>query len=57
MVDGGGAPGGRLSVTGGFGHDGVSWRPRQGKEWTTPMLCGLYTVDGFGGRPPALACP
>lgn len=42
-------PGGRLSVTGGFGHDGVSWRLLPGEEWTTPVLHGLYTVDGFGG--------
>ncbi len=42
-------PGGRLNLTGGFGHDGVRWRLRPGEEWTTPVLCGLYTVDGFGG--------
>jgi alpha-galactosidase len=42
-------PGGRLSWTGGFGHDGVGWRLRPGEEWTTPAFHGLYTVDGFGG--------
>jgi alpha-galactosidase len=42
-------PDGRLCWTGGFGHDGVSWRLRPGEEWTTPAFYGLYTVDGFGG--------
>ena len=42
-------PGGRLSWTGGFGHDGVSWRLRPGEEWTTPVFAGLYAADGFGG--------
>src|SRR5262245_56751905 len=42
-------PGERLSFTGGFGHDGVSWRLEPGESWTTPVFAGLYTVDGFGG--------
>lgn len=42
-------PGGRLSFTGGFGHDGLSWSLRPGESWTTPVFCGLYTMDGFGG--------
>jgi alpha-galactosidase len=40
---------GRASVSGGFGHEGVSWRLEPGEEWTTPVFAGLYAPDGFGG--------
>jgi alpha-galactosidase len=40
--------GGRVGWSGGFGHDGVSWQLRPNEEWTTPILAGLYTSDGFG---------
>jgi alpha-galactosidase len=43
------SPAGRLSWTGGFGHDGTSWRLRPGEEWTTPVFAGLYCASGFGG--------
>jgi alpha-galactosidase len=43
------SPAGRVSVSGGFGHEGVSWRLRPGEEWTTPVFAGLYAADGFGG--------
>lgn len=39
---------GHLGWTGGFGHDGISWRLRPGEEWRTPVFAGLYTKDGFG---------
>ncbi len=42
-------PNGRLSWSGGFGHDGVSWRLRPGEEWSTPVFAGLYCAGGFGG--------
>jgi alpha-galactosidase len=39
---------GHVGWTGGFGHDGISWRLRPGEEWDTPVFAGLYTRDGFG---------
>ena len=36
---------GRLTVSGGFGQDGVVHRP----PLTTPVIAGLYTRGGFGG--------
>ena len=38
----------RVLVTGGFGHDGVSWRLDPGERLTTPTFAGLYTDGGFG---------
>ncbi|HTJ72060.1 MAG TPA: alpha-galactosidase [Actinospica sp.] len=38
----------RVQVTGGFGHDGVSWQLEPGESLTTPTFAGLYTADGFG---------
>ncbi|MFI6497460.1 alpha-galactosidase [Nonomuraea typhae] len=38
-------PGGRLSWTGGFGHEGLTW---QGAAWTTPVFAGLYSTGGYG---------
>ena len=38
----------RISLTGGFGHDGVSWRLSPGESLTTPTFTGLYTAGGFG---------
>jgi alpha-galactosidase len=40
---------GRLTVTGGFGQDGVVHRVGPGKPLTTPVSAGLYTNGGFGG--------
>ncbi|HEV2777831.1 MAG TPA: alpha-galactosidase [Actinophytocola sp.] len=40
---------GRVGWSAGFGHDGLAWHLRPGEEWTTPVLAGLYTSDGFGG--------
>jgi alpha-galactosidase len=38
----------RVRLTGGFGHDGVSWRLRPGERLSTPAFAGLYTAGGFG---------
>jgi len=38
----------RVRVTGGFGHDGVSWRLAPGEQLSTPSFAGLYTDGGFG---------
>ncbi|HWG24410.1 alpha-galactosidase [Actinospica sp.] len=38
----------RVQVTGGFGHDGVSWRLGPGESLTTPAVLGLYSGGGFG---------
>jgi alpha-galactosidase len=42
-------PEGRLSCTGGFGHDGISWRLEPGESLRTPVFAGLCATDGFGG--------
>ncbi|WP_410673591.1 alpha-galactosidase [Amycolatopsis sp. cmx-4-68] len=39
---------GRLTVSGGFGQDGVVHHVGPGKPLTTPVLAGLYTGGGFG---------
>jgi len=39
---------GHVGWTGGFGHDGISWRLRPSEEWRTPVLAGLYSPGGFG---------
>jgi len=38
----------RVRVTGGFGHEGVSWRLAPGEQLSTPSFAGLYTDGGFG---------
>ncbi|MFG2076161.1 alpha-galactosidase [Nonomuraea maritima] len=42
-------PSGPVALTGGFGHDGLSWRLAPGETWTTPVFAGLYGASGFGG--------
>ncbi len=39
-------PQGQTSFTGGFGHEGLSWRLTPGEEWETPVFAGLYAADG-----------
>ncbi|WP_103342151.1 alpha-galactosidase [Amycolatopsis sp. CA-126428] len=39
---------GRLTVSGGFGQDGVVHRVGPGRPLTTPVYAGLYTDGGFG---------
>jgi alpha-galactosidase len=39
----------RLSVTTGFGHDGISWRLAPGERLDTPVSAGMFTTGGFGG--------
>ncbi|WIX91732.1 alpha-galactosidase [Amycolatopsis sp. DG1A-15b] len=39
---------GRLTVSGGFGQDGVVHRVGPGRPLTTPVSAGLYTDGGFG---------
>src|SRR5213082_2109180 len=39
---------GRLTVSGGFGQDGVVHQVGPGKSLTTPVFAGLYTRGGFG---------
>ena len=36
----------RVTVTGGFGHDGVSWRLVPGESLHTPVFAGLYSSGG-----------
>jgi alpha-galactosidase len=38
----------RVSVTGGFGHDGAVWTLAPGESLTTPVFAGLYSSGGFG---------
>nr|WP_042181061.1 alpha-galactosidase [Kibdelosporangium sp. MJ126-NF4]CEL14780.1 Alpha-galactosidase [Kibdelosporangium sp. MJ126-NF4]CTQ96591.1 Alpha-galactosidase (EC 3.2.1.22) [Kibdelosporangium sp. MJ126-NF4] len=40
-------PAGQTSFSGGFGHEGVSWRLNPGEEWETPVFAGLYAADGI----------
>ncbi|VVJ20057.1 Alpha-galactosidase (EC [Amycolatopsis camponoti] len=40
---------GRVTWTGGFGHEHVGWRLLRGETWETPVFAGLYAADGFGG--------
>jgi alpha-galactosidase len=41
-------PFGRVSMSAGFGHDGVSWQLAPGEELATPVAAGLYRAGGFG---------
>jgi alpha-galactosidase len=43
------SPSGRLTWTGGFGHEGLTWRLRAGETWRTPPFAGLFSTGGFGG--------
>ncbi|MEV0969992.1 alpha-galactosidase [Microtetraspora glauca] len=40
---------GRAGWTGGFGHEGLTWRLEPGEELETPVFAGVYAPDGFGG--------
>ncbi|TCO52568.1 alpha-galactosidase [Actinocrispum wychmicini] len=40
-------PAGQTSFSGGFGHEGVSWRLNPGEDWETPVFAGLYAADGI----------
>ncbi|MET0134654.1 MAG: alpha-galactosidase [Kibdelosporangium sp.] len=40
-------PSGQTSFSGGFGHEGLSWRLNPGEEWETPVFAGLYAADGI----------
>lgn len=41
--------GGPCTVTGGPGHDGLSWRLQPGETWRTPVFAGMFSAGGFGG--------
>jgi alpha-galactosidase len=41
-------PDGTVGLTGGFGHDGISWRLLPGETLQTPVFAGLYADGGFG---------
>ena len=41
-------PGNRVTLTGGFGHDGIGWLLNPGETLQTPAFAGLYTDGGFG---------
>lgn len=41
-------PTGRVTWTGGFGHEGVTWRLAPGETLTTPVFAGLFSAGGFG---------
>ncbi|PZQ89918.1 MAG: alpha-galactosidase [Leifsonia xyli] len=41
-------PEGQVSVTGGWGHEGLSWRLEPGTALETPAFFGLVTDGGFG---------
>ncbi|HKN99195.1 MAG TPA: alpha-galactosidase, partial [Pseudonocardiaceae bacterium] len=39
----------RVSWTGGFGHDGLTWHLAPGETMATPVFAGLFDAGGFGG--------
>ncbi len=39
----------RLTWSGGFGHEGVTWELEPGETLETPVFAGVYTNAGFGG--------
>jgi len=41
-------PVGRLTWTGGFGHEGLVWTLAPGERLDTPVFAGLWTAGGFG---------
>ncbi|WP_338703371.1 alpha-galactosidase [Streptomyces sp. Q6] len=40
--------GGPLTVTGGAGHDGLTWRLTPGEQHQTPVFAGQFSTGGFG---------
>lgn len=40
--------GGPFTVTGGSGHDGLSWQLAPGETWRSPVFAGLFSSGGFG---------
>lgn len=40
---------GRAGWSGGFGHEGVTWRLGPGETLETPAFTGVYSPEGFGG--------
>ncbi|HEX3588339.1 MAG TPA: alpha-galactosidase [Pseudonocardiaceae bacterium] len=42
-------PAQRVSWTGGFGHDGLTWHLAPGEVLDTPVFAGLFSSGGFGG--------
>ncbi|MET9064082.1 alpha-galactosidase [Streptosporangium sandarakinum] len=40
---------GRAGWSGGFGHEGVTWRLGPGETLETPAFTGVYSAEGFGG--------
>ncbi|GGQ14386.1 alpha-galactosidase [Streptosporangium pseudovulgare] len=40
---------GRAGWSGGFGHEGVTWRLGPGEALETPAFTGVYSAQGFGG--------
>jgi len=42
-------PGGDVSVTAGFGHDGPRWPLAPGETLTSPVAYGRYATGGYGG--------
>lgn len=43
------SPTDRVTWTGGFGHEGVTWHLEPGETLESPVALGLFTRDGFGG--------
>ncbi|MEV7085105.1 alpha-galactosidase [Streptomyces sp. NPDC093085] len=41
--------GGPFTVTGGAGHDGLTWRLAPGEHHETPVFAGQFSQGGFGG--------
>ncbi|MEV4188636.1 alpha-galactosidase [Streptosporangium canum] len=39
----------RVGVSGGFGHEGLTWRLGAGESVDTPVFAGVYSPAGFGG--------
>jgi alpha-galactosidase len=39
----------RVTLTGGFGHEALSFRLEPSERVTTPVFAGLFSADGFGG--------
>ena len=42
-------PADRVTWTGGFGHEGLTWTLGPGQSLETPVFAGLHTSGGFGG--------
>ncbi|RFC70656.1 alpha-galactosidase [Streptomyces sp. AcE210] len=40
--------GGPFTVTGGAGHDGLTWRLKPGESHRTPVFAGQFSLGGFG---------